>query len=106
VQQDIEMGGFIVDNGDNTYTYTDPVTQNKSDTVNLGVQPDNSIGSYHSHGKPKPGGETYSGGDQQTQIWRSLGYGYVVTPNGYIIQSIYRNGEFYEKVIGKVCGNE
>jgi len=78
---DSEMGGYIYQNPDLTYSYTDPVTgETGTCTLNMPKPPDTAIGFYHSH--PNMCSAEFSNLDKEFIKKQELLEMYVITPEG------------------------
>jgi hypothetical protein len=98
VRQNLEHGGWIYRNADNTFGYTDPVTGTIS-SVNIG-SPVTTVpagtaasASYHTHGGPDPRFDNEHFSPQDILSDRlSQTDGYLGTPAGYMKLHDFRTG--------------
>ena len=80
-ETDSEMGGYIYQNPDGTYSYTDPVTGEKGTcTLSMPKPPDTAVSFYHSH--PNMCASQFSEDDLIFMIEQNLVEMYVITPEG------------------------
>lgn len=66
----VEYGGYIIDNGDNTYTYTVPV-KGTVDRLDLPPKPSNVFASYHSHPSVNDGQHGFQNTFSELDRWNS-----------------------------------
>ena len=84
--ENLEYGGYIYENDDETYSYTIPCSgDNESVDYNLDDPPECTIADYHTHGAYDPDycNEIFSEADKEDDIDKGI-YGFLGTPSSRI----------------------